>query len=81
MFENVVGIVSAVKGGLGNAREFCECRIWVEFGAGEEVKITFCQFSLIFFKIFSISSFVLGSQGPTKCGSMRAALVGTEGIL
>ena len=59
--ENVFGIVSAVKGGLGNAREFCECRIWVEFGAGEEVKITFCQFSFIFFKIFSISSFELGS--------------------
>ena len=37
------GIVSAVKGGSGIARESRECRIWVEFGAGEEVKITFCQ--------------------------------------
>ena len=69
MDENVRGLVSAVRGGSEIARESRECQIWVEFGSGEEVKITFCQFSFIFFKIFSISSFVLGSpqQSSAAC--------------
>ena len=32
MDENVRGLVSAVKGGSGIARESRECRIWVVWG-------------------------------------------------